>query len=221
MRLSVDKPRIIRKETPPEMKGAKGYFKAREYLRRDFAYRCAYCMISESEAGGDEHFVIDHFQPRSKGGALNEYTNLYWVGGGCNKFKRDKWPTQDAISQGYRFADPCAEQDYGVHFIEREDGWLEYKTPCGQYHTEQIFLNRPNRLELRQMRNEKMSLLGETVSLLEYLHQELVRVMEKPPADDQRATVVLEKVEVVKDRIKSLEEELAIAIPFIPPLLTP
>ena len=39
------KPRVVRKETPPQMRGRDGYLKAREHLRRDFDYRCAYLKL--------------------------------------------------------------------------------------------------------------------------------------------------------------------------------
>ena len=108
-------PRIRRRESPPKMHGRTGYRNAEPYLRRDFDYRCAYCGVHEQLKGGPQAFCIDHFKPRSKGGPVNDYSNLYWVCIPCNIIKHDKWPTQEQQRQGYRFADPCREQDGGVH----------------------------------------------------------------------------------------------------------
>lgn len=47
-------PRIIRSEETPEMTGRDGYRKAEPHLRRDFDYRCAYCMVHEQQVGGTE-----------------------------------------------------------------------------------------------------------------------------------------------------------------------
>ena len=97
MRREIFQPRIKRQETPPKMTGRRGYLKAREYLRRDFENRCAYCMIHETQGGGAEAFWIDHFKPRSKGGYVNDYNNLYWA---C-------MPSPPERRKGYRFADLC------------------------------------------------------------------------------------------------------------------
>ena len=114
------KPRVVRKETPPQMRGRDGYLKAREHLRRDFDYRCAYCMIHEQQVGGIEGFSIDPFRPRSKSGCVNDYANLYWVCMGCNRSKGDTWPTSSEHRWGLRFADPCNEPGYGIHFVENK-----------------------------------------------------------------------------------------------------
>jgi len=83
-------PRIVRREEPPNMTGRDGYRKAEPYIRRDFDYRCAYCLVHEQQLGGPKAFCIDHFKPRSKGGRVNDYTNLYWACVPCNLFKHDK-----------------------------------------------------------------------------------------------------------------------------------
>ena len=103
--------RIQRQELPPVMRGRTGYRNAEPHLRRDFGFRCAYCSVHEQIKGGPKAFCIDHFKPRSKGGPVNDYTNLYWVCIPCNMIKHDKWPTDEQLRRGYRFADPCREQD--------------------------------------------------------------------------------------------------------------
>jgi uncharacterized protein (TIGR02646 family) len=198
-------PRIVRKETPPEMTGRDGYLKAREHLRRDFGCRCAYCMIHEHQVGGVEGFWIDHFRPRSKGGSANDYANLYWACMGCNHIKGDAWPTPSERRRGRRFADPCREQDYGVHFMENEQGELVPQTPCGEYHVQALRLNRPGRVERRRERNELRARLAEAMALIERLEQEAATPLEH------------EAMAHLQREIESLQAELAIAIPFIPP----
>jgi hypothetical protein len=166
------KPRIVRKETPPIMRGRDGYLKARELLRRDFDYRCAYCMIHEQQAGGPESFSIDHFRPRSKGGRVNDYANLYWTCIGCNRNKGHTWSTPSERRRGFRFADPCQEQDYGVHFVENDQGELVPQTLCGEYHLKLLRLNRPSRVARRRERNEFMAQFTEVASLIQRLEKE-------------------------------------------------
>ncbi len=198
-------PRIVRKETPPPMKGRDGYLKAREHLRRDFQQRCAYCMVHEQQIGGREVFSIDHLHPRSKGGRVNDYANLYWSCGGCNHFKSESWPTPAERRQGARFADPCREQDYGVHFIENEQGELVPQTRCGEYHILTLRLNRLSRVQYRRARNRMTAQLAEAVALLEQLKRE--------PATDLKRRLIAH----IQQEIEWLQSELAIAIPFIPP----
>src|SRR5579862_4983970 len=174
MTVSPSQPRIVRKQTPPKMSGSDGYLKSREHLRRDFVYRCAYCRIHESRAGGAEQFWIDHFQPRSRGGAVNDYANLYWACMGCNRFKSDQWPSPAELARGYRFADPCREQDYGHHFKEDENGVLIALTACGSYHIERLRLNRPARLQARRDRLTMQRALQDQIAtvlrLIEAVH---------------------------------------------------
>lgn len=200
----VELPRILRKETPPRMRGRRGYLHAREHLRRDFANRCAYCLIHETQMGGSEGYWIDHFQPVSRGGALNDYANLYWSCIGCNHIKSDTWPESSLIAQGYRFADPCREQDYGVHFIEDENGKLVALTPCGEYHILYLRLNRDSRVKLRRDRAALTRLIEEGITLVHQMEQQMTTPTEK------------ELLQRVIQLLQAQQEELAFAIPFIP-----
>lgn len=205
MRIPPPRPRIVRKEMPPKMTGRDGYLSAREHLRRDFDHRCAYCMIHEQQMGGMEAFAIDHFHPRGKGGSINDYANLYWSCAGCNRIKGDNWPTPTETARGCRFADPCMEQDYGVHFVENLVGNLMPRTPCGEYHVGTLRLNRPPRVERRRERNEFNARLVEAITLVDQLEQE------RPSPSERAVLAHLER------EVASLQAELAIAIPYIPP----
>jgi len=160
-------------------------------------------MIHEQQMGGDEAFWIDHFQPRSKGGRANDYGNLYWTCMGCNRIKGDAWPTPSERRRGRRFADPCKEQDYGVHFLENEQGELVPQTPCGEYHLQMLRLNRPHRVARRRERNEVQTLLAEALSLIE-------RLEAASPTRRER-----EVISHLRREMERLRSDLAVAIPFI------
>lgn len=204
-------PRIVRREEPPKMTGRAGYRKAELFLRRDFDYRCAYCMVHEQHLGGTKAFCIDHFKPRSKGGRVNDYANLYWACIPCNLFKHDKWPTAVQRRKGYRFANPCHEQDYGVHFVESDIGELPPQTPCGEYHVRTLRLNRAWLRHLRIERNQKQERLNEALTLQEELEG---AVTAQPDAE---AEVKLRLLSFLRNEIEALQRELTIGIPFIAP----
>jgi hypothetical protein len=186
------------------MTGRDGYLKAREPLRRDFDCRCAYCMIHEQQVGGEEAFSIDHFQPRSQGGRVNDYANLYWACIGCNRIKGDAWPTSPERRRGWRFADPCKEPDYGVHLLENEHAEIVPQTPCGEYHLRMLRLNRPSRLARRRERYELEARLAEALSLVERLER-------SAPTQPES-----EVIAHLRREIGLLQSTLAIAIPFVP-----
>ena len=165
--LPTSSPRIVRREAPPPFTGADGYRKAREYLRRDFDQRCAYCTIHERHAGGLEHFWIDHFRPLSAGGSINGYDNLYWSCMSCNHIKGSQWPSTSEFANGYRFADPCREQDYGYHFQEDSQGLLAAQTRCGEYHIARLLLNREARVRDRIRKRQIQARITEARHLLE------------------------------------------------------
>ena len=204
-------PRIHRQESPPAMRGRTGYRNAEPYLRRDFNYRCAYCGVHEQLKGGPKAFCIDHFKPRSKGGPVNDYNNLYWVCIPCNIIKHDKWPTEEQQRQGYRFADPCREQDSGVHFVESDNGLLRPLTPCGEYHVSTLRLNRAWLQQHRQDRTRKWARFTEASQL----YEELKQIIEARPTN--AATQMMHRLlTFLAEEIKVLESELAVAIPRIP-----
>ncbi len=201
--------RIWRQESPPIMRGRVGYRNAEPYLRRDFDFRCAYCGVHEKIKGGPRAFCIDHFKPRSRGGSVNNYNNLYWVCIPCNIIKHDKWPTREQLRRGYRFADPCREQDVGVHFVESEDGLLQPLTLCGEYHVSTLRLNRAWLQQHRQDRIQKWARLNEAYQL----RDELERTIATRPLDD--ATRMMQRLlSFLSQEIEVLRSELTVAIPM-------
>ena len=68
---------IFRRSFDVRVQGS--YTAYRPFLRRDFAFRCAYCLRHEFFFGGGEAGEIDHFRPRHLfPDLLNNYDNLYW-----------------------------------------------------------------------------------------------------------------------------------------------
>ena len=202
-------PRIRRQELPPVMRGRVGYRNAESNLRRDFDFRCGYCGVHEQMMGGPQAFCIDHFKPRSKGGLVNDYSNLYWVCIPCNMIKHDKWPTDEQLRQGYRFADPCSEQDAGVHFVESDDGLLQPITPCGEYHVSTLRLNRSWLRQHRRERMQKWERLNEAYQLwLEFEHN-----VEALPTDEA-SQMMRRLLSFLFHEIEALRRELALAIPI-------
>ncbi len=144
---------FYRTQDLPQSENHKEYLPS---LRIDFRHRCAYCERPESLFGGGEFFEIDHFRPTSRFRELvNEYSNLYYSCGKCNRYKGSSWPSENLMERGFRFSDPCAEDMYITHLSEDEDGRLEAVTPCGQYTVDHIGLNRRQDLvRWRQTRRE-------------------------------------------------------------------
>jgi len=144
--------KFVRQEIPPQFDDCKEYL---PFLRRDFRYRCAYCERTETFLGGEEFFEIDHFRPLWRFlEQVTHYPNLYYSCGKCNRHKGRTWPSDDQISGGFRFADPCQEDMYVEHFQEMPDGRLQPVNNCGRYTGEHIRLNRLNLLSWRQLRRQ-------------------------------------------------------------------
>ena len=192
------------------MRGRFGYRSAEPYLRKDFGYRCAYCGVHEKTIGGAQAFCIDHFKPRSRGGHSNDYNNLYWVCIPCNLNKHDKWPTREQQRKGYRFADPCHEQDIGVHFVGSHDGRLQPLTPCGEYHVSMLRLNRQWLCELRRERVHKQSHLNEALQLLHSLE---LAIQARPEENISR--VERRMLSFLQQEIEALQSDLASAISLV------
>ena len=136
------------------------YTKYRLYIREDFSECCAYCLLHETLARGQENFELDHFKPKSKFlDLIHQYTNIYYSCHVCNQRKRNYWPSAELYSKGYRFVDTCQE-NFSTHF-EDKDGYWEPISPVGAYTAEKIRLNSKHNVEVRQMIVGLLSLFGE------------------------------------------------------------
>jgi len=192
-------PRIIRQHHPPY---SKDYTKYKPYLRQDFSYRCAYCTIHEGEFGGLRNFVVEHFRPRWKFPELEcEYINLYYACSICNNCKGKHWPSDEDIAKGLRFAEPCEEDIYEVHFGEQDDGYLKSLTLCGDYTITHIRLNRLHLVRLRLRRREGRAKIREVRMLIVKLEAKLTDV-----EPDQQQNITRE-LELLKDYLQILNEQ--------------
>lgn len=138
----------------------------RQEIRDDCLRRCVYCDVQEAECGGDEIMELEHFRPQKHFELLtNNPHNLVYSCSGCNKLKSDHWPAlgtnpDDSMTNiGEGFVDPFSvnRNDY---FRVIENGEIEEKRPPAKYTILLLALNRETRKRLREIRIEKIKLVG-------------------------------------------------------------
>jgi uncharacterized protein (TIGR02646 family) len=144
-----------RQEKPPAKKKYQHY---KPELRRDFQYRCAYCLIHEAHYGGLRNYHVDHFRPKGKKKFKHlalVYTNLYYACGLCNTFKGRHWPTVKEEQAGYGYVDPCQEDPYEDHIkVDEKDGSARTLTRAGAYMVAHLRLDREQLKKHRRRLNE-------------------------------------------------------------------
>ena len=178
----------------------------RALLRRDFQYRCAYCLRHEYFPGGEAGCCIDHHQPvngpNARPDLIADYGNLYWCCRECNENKGDTWPSADVIARGFRLLDPCRhEDDYDLHLYVQQDGSMETLTNAGRYTHDTLRLWRANLVHYRaealrcqeEVRQISALLAQKTMAdesrvLLTALLTEFLRWLEPPVFDRPRGS---------------------------------
>jgi uncharacterized protein (TIGR02646 family) len=154
------------------------YRKYKPHLRRDFSYCCAYCTIHENEWGGLRHFQVEHFRPKSRFPQLVvDYENLLYACDVCNCYKGDDWPSDDPLTDGVGYLDPC-QNDYDEHFRnEQATGQTNGLTAPARYMIERLHLNRGHLIRVRQKRRREEELhqrfLQQTDDLLAMIKESL------------------------------------------------
>jgi hypothetical protein len=147
-------PQFVRTTPAPSVAG--GNRGLRPYVRADFCRRCAYCLLDELTASGEENFEMDHFRPKSRFPELHDdFYNLYYACHPCNHIKHDYWPPPDLEARGIGLVDLCAE-DFATHFRPIDDGRWDGITESGRYTIEILRLNREHLVKVRRL----LSLLG-------------------------------------------------------------
>lgn len=134
----------------------------RQYVAEDFCHCCAYCLLHERLAGGEDNFELDHFKPKSReefAALVQELLNLYYSCHVCNHYKASTWPAEELVSRGYRFVDPCREE-FTTHFSAEPDGTWRPLTPAGEYSAARLRLNRSHLVEVRALLAKLLVLLG-------------------------------------------------------------
>jgi hypothetical protein len=152
-----------RREVLPAVPGKASYTKYRPYVREDFCECCAYCLLHEIIAAGQDNFELDHFRPKSNplfASLVNDFYNIYYSCHVCNHYKGNSWPEPDLEDAGYSFVDLCKEK-FSTHFKEEPNGhWLPL-TRAGEYTEAKLRLNREHLVEIRGLLREIAQLRGE------------------------------------------------------------
>jgi hypothetical protein len=96
---------------------------------------------------------VDHFDPTLVGKDRNTYDNAMLATKACNLSKSANWPSREDQKQGFRFLNPCKEQDYGKHIFEDPvTHELIGATTEGRYHIDMLDLNNPSYVWERKSR---------------------------------------------------------------------
>lgn len=128
-------PRIVRGKPPKKTFTDNTYKKAKPYLLRDFARRCAYSQQHTDRSLGEKTMEIDHHNPTVKGHLRNKYENLFLATRHCNGSKSNTWPSKAMRKKGIYLLNPCTETDYGFHIFEHPvTHRLIGVTPAGIFH---------------------------------------------------------------------------------------
>jgi hypothetical protein len=113
-------------------RGYANYEAYRDWLRDEFSFRCAYCLMREPWLRGRFGFQIDHCLPQAQypAGRL-DYDNLVYTCPWCNQAKA-----------GVAVPNPT-EVAYGTALRVKEDGVMEAKSELGQVLLEGLKLDHP------------------------------------------------------------------------------
>jgi hypothetical protein len=134
------------------------YSAARNCLRLEFTFSCAYCLSAESLVAPAERFggfEIDHFVPQKlRKDLVHAYTNLIWSCAECNGVKRQTWPTDGEVAAGFRFVDPTVEP-LAAH-LAIVGCLVQPLTTAGKYMVEVLTLNSLVQQHRRSMRERKI-----------------------------------------------------------------
>lgn len=143
-------------------------------MRERYAFRCGYCGVSETDAGGE--LTVDHFRPASAGGDDSD-DNLVYACVRCNQHKGALLP--QAADPAQRLLHPLRD-DIAAHVREDEtNGRLTGLTATGRFQIAALNLNRPALIANRQRRQLVLLLearLQQTLTENAALQQRLTRL---------------------------------------------
>ena len=143
-----------RRQTPP--RPVTLYLAYRPLVRDDFRECCAYCLLHEDWAAGQENFELDHFRPKSLpqfADLETDFYNLYYACHPCNHTKSNAWPDFSLEASGYGFLDFCAD-GFSHHFQEEANGSWTPLSRRAQYTVERLRLNRRHLVQIRSLLRE-------------------------------------------------------------------
>lgn len=170
--------------SPGRKHGPRGYahYEAyRDWLRDEFAFRCAYCLTRETWLRGGLGFQIDHCRPQAQypAGTL-DYENLVYTCPWCNQAKL-----------GVSVPNPT-EFAYGMFLHVDNDGIIQAKSELGSALIQGLRLDHPEltsqrRMVLRIVRlAEKKGNVEVTLRLLGYPDDLPKLDRKRPPAGNTR-----------------------------------
>jgi len=199
-------PTFTRRRKPPEGKPPTWY---KGCLRLDFQFRCAYCLIHESDYQSPEDFEVDHFEPQSVNRArAKEYANLYYACRLCNKpgRKGSNWPSREERERGLRFVDPCAD-DWEDHVEFQDDGSALPLSKPGEYSIRRIGLDRS------QLRRHRVKFPGEYAnrSHLRRVERALDRISQALRSRRNIAKELRQELRALKSQVPKLRRRVRAA----------
>ncbi|ETX03548.1 MAG: hypothetical protein ETSY1_46895 (plasmid) [Candidatus Entotheonella factor] len=175
---------VYPQQIPGRKHGPQGYayYEAyRDWLRDEFSFRCAYCLMREPWLRGSSGFQIDHSIPQAQYPAgILDYDNLVYTCPWCNQAKA-----------GIAVPNP-AEVAYGKALQVNEDGIIQAKNDLGLLLIEGLKLDHPEltsqrRLVLRIVRlAEAKNSVSVILNLLGYPDDLPNLRRKRPPAGNTR-----------------------------------
>lgn len=153
-------PRFVKRQNPRVYKDYSSY---KPFLRLDYFGRCCYCGVPEHLFGGENHFTVEHFVPKSKEPDLECcYFNLHYACDDCNRIKGKKWPSKEQVANGFQFWLPTWDRSID-HFRLAENGEIGWLSPMGEYTIKSIRLNRKFANDFRRDRLKEFDLFRKTL----------------------------------------------------------
>lgn len=173
-------PKLARRTAYIGERGVYGYGTYKKEICEDCQHRCVYCDLHANSLGGYGAMELDHFRPKSKKlfpHLKEDPLNLLLSCRSCNGKKRDDWPagtkTNDTHVNGAGYVDPF--DDRQVYFEVGPDGCLLAKQPPARYVIDQLALNRPLAVSVRN----KLLVLRKLESAAKQLKQEIDAACDK------------------------------------------
>lgn len=121
-------------------RGYADYEAYRDWLRDEFAFRCAFCLMRERWLRGKRGFQIDHCIPQAQDpGRKNDYDNLVYTCPWCNQAKA-----------GVRVPNPT-EVSYGTALSVNGEGVVEARNGLGVLLIAGLQLDNPDITYQRRM----------------------------------------------------------------------
>ena len=134
---------------------------------------------------GYRYFQVDHYRPKSLDRfkhLITEYSNLLYTCDLCNNLKSSIWPSDDPLTDGIGWLDPC-EHNLEEHYCynEEENYKLIYFTDVGKWMTIVLALDHPTRIEKFREIVKMQKLIKNFVDLSkEKLDQQIALYRENP-----------------------------------------